>query len=104
MFFGSWIINVIISVFAFLLVFIGSLSTNSGITSLIRACFAFLFFYLVTYVFRWLWMVATKEIETSAVDIPKKVENKHLENTQLEEYSEEEIEQASKYVKDLIND
>ncbi|RXI97985.1 hypothetical protein DS745_16680 [Anaerobacillus alkaliphilus] len=104
MFFGSWKINIVISIFAFLLVFIGSYSTNTVVTSIFRACFAFLFFYLVTYLLRWLLMVATKEVETEMVDISQIEENKQEEATRKLQYSKDDIEQASKYVKDLIND
>lgn len=62
MFIGTWLINLIFGFGAFLLVFIGSMTTNTAQTSFIRAIFAFAFFYVIIYLFRWLWMLAFKDL------------------------------------------
>ncbi len=105
MFIGSWIINFIFSLTGFLLVFIGSMTTNSVLTSLIRGGLAFVSFYIIAYFFRWLWMIASKEVEVNELE-KKEIEDKDdgKATTNKVEYTEEDIEKASKYVKGLIND
>jgi Ca2+/Na+ antiporter len=103
MFIGSWLINITISLLAFFLVFIGSLLTNTLPTSIIRSCLAFLFFYFFTYFLRWLWMLASKKVE---IDLQQKVverESEHGKGSGKKDYSKEDIEKVSKYVKGLIN-
>ena len=107
MFIGTWIINFVISIIAFLLVFVGSLSSNTANTSLFRAGIAFLFFYMVTYVIRWLLMLASKGSEEKSnepVEISQIEESIQGKASVKEEYSDEDIKKASQYVKDLIND
>lgn len=104
MFIGSWVINVIISLLAFVLVFIGSVSTNTVLTSFIRAGIAFLFFYMITYIFRWLWNLALSDTISKKEEL---VENSPMSNQTIstdKSYSADEVEKASQYVKDLIND
>ncbi|OIJ09926.1 hypothetical protein BKP35_15705 [Anaerobacillus arseniciselenatis] len=105
MFIGSWIINFFFSITAFLLVFIGSMTTNTVLTSFIRACFTFVSFYLITYFFRWIWMIASKDTKGMQIqksEIEAKDDGKATNNKV--EYTEVDIEKATNYVKDLIND
>lgn len=107
MFIGSWIINLIISLIAFFFVFIGSLLTNSFQTSLKRGAITFLSFFIITYFFRWVWMVASKDNikspeKNSTIIIDSNLEGK--DRNSKTELSNEEVKLASQYVKDLIND
>ncbi|MFN7250815.1 MAG: hypothetical protein ACK4M9_08510 [Anaerobacillus sp.] len=103
MFIGSWKINVIISFTGFSLVFIGSFSMNGLPTSLLRACLAFLFFYIVSYFVRWLWALASKDNALKTKEKLDIEESEQGEARKEEQYSEADIEKTSQYVKDLIN-
>ncbi|OIJ17858.1 hypothetical protein BKP45_20065 [Anaerobacillus alkalidiazotrophicus] len=104
MFIGSWVINIIFSVIAFLFVFIGSVTSNTTITSFVRATYAFLFFFFVTYFFRWIWLIASKGIKFEYEE-KNQIEGSHIgKDTIIEGYTEEEIKKVSRHVKDLIND
>jgi uncharacterized membrane protein YfcA len=103
MFIGSWKINVIFGFTAFLLVFIGSFSMNGLPTSLLRASFAFLFFYLVSYFVRWLWALASKDNDLKTKEKLEIEESEQGEARIDEQYSAEDIEKTSQFVKDLIN-
>jgi hypothetical protein len=105
MFIGSWKINTFVSVVAFLFVFVRAMSMNTAFTSLIRAGLAFVFFYIITYFFRWVWDLASKDV--LAVDLQKKqiedsIQGKDKFN-QLDK-DEAEITKVSQYIKDLIDD
>jgi hypothetical protein len=103
MFIGSWIINIIFSIVAFSLVFIGSITTNTLFTSFIRGLLAFVCFYVITFFFRWLWMLASKNVFFEEVET--QIENTEQGNSiNKVDYSKEEIAKAGQYVKDLIND
>ncbi|QOY34496.1 hypothetical protein AWH56_017445 [Anaerobacillus isosaccharinicus] len=103
MFIGSWIINVAISFIAFLFVFIGSLSANTFPTTLFRSCLAFLFFFIFTYFIRWLLMLASKENNLKTEEKADIEESEQGEAIVKDEYTKEDIEKTSQYVKDLIN-
>lgn len=103
---GSWLLNLIISTIAFLSVFIGSVLTNSLQTSFFRGGVTFVSFFILTYFFRWLWTYTFKDFNNQTkkdndIQIDPVVEGK---DTIINEYSNEEINKASQYVKDLIND
>lgn len=105
MFIGSWAINISFSVIAFLFVFIGSMSTNSLLTSSFRGGLAFLFFYVVMYLFRWVWMLALAEEKEIEFEEKVQIEESHLgKDTNMESFTDEDIAKASQYVKDLINE
>lgn len=105
MFIGSWLINFVISMIAFLFVFIGSMATNGYFTSFTRAILGFIFFYFITYFFRWIWFLASKETSINNEEkIQIEDQNIGKDTINREDYSDEDIVRASEYVKDLIND
>lgn len=118
MFIGTWLINLCISVVAFLLVFIGSMSANTVPTSLFRGLIASVTFFLITYFFRWLWKLAlagteaneeNDEHENSDHKKEPLEGNSHKieqleDNNSQQQYSDEEINKASQYVKSLLDD
>lgn len=105
MFISSWKVNFTISCLAFLFVFIGSISTNTLSTSFFRGSLTFVFFFIFSYLFRGLLMLASKDISNNKAQ-HKSIEETKLGNDKVNEadYTNEEITKASQYVKDLIND
>ncbi len=112
MFIGSWKINLIISIIAFFIVFIGSMATNTLTTSIFRSFLAFLLFYLISFIFRWLWKIALKsnddlvsdEVHPEGEVHPEIEDNTNGDHIRKVDYSAEDIEKASQYVKELIDE
>ncbi|MEB1810111.1 MAG: hypothetical protein LPK26_22895 [Bacillaceae bacterium] len=107
MLFGSWLINLYLSIAVFIIVFLGSLGNNLIITTSFRATVAFLITYLSTYFFRWLWAFSlappqSKETEKDLFLPGNDIKEEYpIDNR---DYSEEEIKKAGNYVRELLDD
>lgn len=115
MFKGNWLVNMISACFAFIFVFSASFYTNLISTTLIRAAIAFIVFYLIAYLFRWLAYLASTNEEKSNSDLDSNEEiiSKEEQEEQINELalenqeiklSEEDVVKTSQFVKDLLED
>ncbi|MBU8906989.1 hypothetical protein [Desertibacillus haloalkaliphilus] len=108
---GNWLMNLIVSLLAFVTVFAASVAYNLVETSLFRGVYAFISVFFLMYVFRWLWALASKSnedieaqqanTETDDVDSTETVANDQLRN---DDNDEETSVQTAAFVKDLLND
>lgn len=111
MFKGNWVVNIISACFAFIIVFSASFYNNLISTTIIRASIAFVIFYLLAYLFRWLAFLAfTTEENPSQEGL--QLEETLTEEEPLEELgidnneihlAEEDVMKTSQYVKDLLD-
>jgi hypothetical protein len=115
MFIGNWLINLFLGLLAFIIVFIGSFGQNLLFTSFLHAGLAFTASYLLGYLFRFLWSVASQDknsentFDDACEEENREKEeitdpNERKENNEDKNLSDEEIYNASQYVKELIND
>jgi hypothetical protein len=115
---GTWIVNIFIGFVGFTIVFVSAFTNNSLMTSLIRGLVAFVSFFLLAYLFRWMIHfimsdakgnttknsvannhVTTGTKQTGQDDAPVTVEE--LQHS-LDSLSNEEAKLASRYIKELL--
>lgn len=107
MLFGSWLINLYLSIAVFIIVFLGSLGNNLIITTSFRATVVFLITFISAYFFRWLWAIALAPFQSEETDDDLfSLEDNTQEDYPIEnrDYSEEEVKKASNYVRELLDD
>ncbi|WP_209122364.1 hypothetical protein [Alkalihalobacillus sp. BA299] len=107
MLYGTWLVNLYLGIVAFFIVFLGSLGNNLIKTTCYRAAVAFVVTFLITYFFRWLWSIAfassTNKVQEDEVLFKQEL-NKIEDPTEDREYSDEDIQKASEYVRELLDD
>ena len=113
---GTWAINVVFGFIGFMSVFVSAFTTNSFTTSVIRGSIAFVSFFLIGYLIRWVIFFIIKDPEGKTTinsqlsgsqedkDM-KDVNNHSINELQSSIYSlnEEEAKLASQYIKELLN-
>jgi hypothetical protein len=116
---GTWIVNVFLGCVGFTIVFASAYTNNSFMTSLIRGLVAFVSFFLIAYIFRWMIhfimsdakgnttknSVADYHATTGTKQTSQDDESVTVEELQqsLDSLSEEEVKLASRYIKELLN-
>ncbi|MCM3713217.1 hypothetical protein [Halalkalibacter oceani] len=102
--FHPLIIHFIVACFAGILVFVASLTTNLLVTSFIRFCLAFVAGWILTYGFRFLWQLASRDLmEEEAGNHAEPEEQQPQQSREKQEAKEElEPEQTSQIIKDLL--
>ncbi len=105
---GTWTINLLIGMFGFMLVFISAYSLNPLFTSLIRGSFAFVSFFLISYLIRWILHFIIHDTNGNT----SKKKSHEIEQSQLnqettsqqsdESIKDEEAKRAAELIKDLL--
>lgn len=93
----SWLTNLIIGIFGFLLVFLLSIKTNTIGTSFIRSLIAFVFFYLIGFLIRWVIrfvLTDTTNIDSNLTQQDQANENKNIDINKQDISEKQQVEQA----------
>ncbi|MCM3759471.1 hypothetical protein M3212_01580 [Alkalihalobacillus oceani] len=102
--FHPLLIHFIVACFSGILVFVASLTTNLLLTSFVRFCLAFVAGWVLTYVFRFLWQLASRDVgEEEAGEESEPLEDRQAAKPEEKQTVEEiDTEQASQMIKDLL--
>jgi hypothetical protein len=106
---GSWLVNVIVGFLGFILVFFSAFTNNDFMTSLIRGCIAYVSFFVMAYLFRWMiyFIISdrkgnTTSSEQAVTEVEHNSRNEELTRS-IDDLSTTDAELVSKYIKDLLN-
>ncbi|MFB4162689.1 hypothetical protein ACE1TI_02365 [Alteribacillus sp. JSM 102045] len=108
--FDTWKTNVLTAFIGFLIFFLLSFQVNLLTTSLIRAGFAGLTFFIITFLFRYMLkkiQAETEEKNKPEMDIDNSEEKESREPEEIQNnsaLSEEDIETASRLIKEKLNE
>lgn len=110
---GTGLINIIFGFIGFIIVFISAYTNNSFLTSMIRGLLAFVSFFLIAFLFRWMFHFIMREPSGNTMkrkENPSNVPSGHNESEidqikqSIDSLSEEEAEQAARYIKEMLNE
>jgi hypothetical protein len=106
---GTWLINVILGFLGFILVFFSAFTNNGFTTSLIRGLIAYVSFFLIAYLFRWMinFIISDPKGNTNSSETLKNGLDSTSDVQELaksmDKLSTEDSELVSKYIKDLLS-
>jgi hypothetical protein len=117
---GSVLINAVFGFLGFIVVFISAYTNNSFLTSMIRGLVAFVSFFLIAYLFRWMFHFIMRDSKGHPIqkteaskhyiddDLPSQLlqnENIDLEKIKrtIDPLSEEEAIIAARYIREMLN-
>lgn len=101
--FHPLIIHFIVACFSGILVFVASLTTNLLLTSFIRFCLAFVAGWIITYGFRFLWQLASRDLGVEEAGEESELEDRQSAKPEEKQTAEEiDTEQASQMIKNLL--
>lgn len=111
---GTGLINIIFGFIGFLIVFISAYTNNSFLTSMIRGLLAFVSFFLIAFLFRWMFHFIMRDPSGNTMkrkENPSNVRSTTHYESEIEQIkqsidslSEEEAEQAARYIKEMLNE
>lgn len=106
---GTWILNLIFGFIGFIIVFFSAFTNNGLLTSLIRGLIAYVSFFLIAYVFRWMFhFIMSDPKGNTNHDIKQSIPMDNIDADQLrhsmDNLTEEDAETVSHYIKELLNE
>jgi hypothetical protein len=101
---GTWMFNLLLGLFGFLLVVLLSFAENSILTAFIRGFVTFVSFFFVGYIFRWM-LAYIKEDNNQKIKIsnPTTPQMNESEMQQLmNSFTEEEAKKTAEYIRGIL--
>jgi hypothetical protein len=103
---GTWLSNVVLGFLGFIIVFFSSFSNNGFMTSLVRGLIAYVSFFLIAYLFRWMiyFIISDPKGNTKHNENrrPSNISNNQQEQHSMDNLSDEDAELVSQYIKELL--
>jgi hypothetical protein len=105
---GTWLVNVIFGLLGFTIVFFAAFMNNGFITSLIRGVIAYVSFFLIAYLFRWMiyFIISDPKGDTTYNETVNNRNSNTNDSQQMEhsmdKLSDEDAKLVSGYIKDLL--
>ncbi|MBM6618420.1 hypothetical protein [Bacillus suaedaesalsae] len=107
--FGTLVLNFIFAMIGFIVVFFSAFANNGFLTSLIRGLIAYVSFFLIAYIFRWMihFIISNPKGNTKPninQSNPKdSVDAEQLRHS-MDHLTDEDAEAVSHYIKDLLKE
>ncbi len=100
---GTVILNVLLGILGFIIVFLLSFSANSMITTLIRSATTFILFFLSGYIFRWMLGYIQRDTMEATSRSSHDLNEEELQQL-MEGLTEEEAKKVANYIRHMLRD
>jgi hypothetical protein len=99
---GTIIINILLGIFGFMIVFLLSFSANSITTTLVRSTVTFVLFFLSGYVFRWMFAYIRKDPAKITSNLSDNMGEEELQQL-MKGLTEEEAQKVAAYIRRMLH-
>ncbi|MBB5323649.1 TM2 domain-containing membrane protein YozV [Anoxybacillus tepidamans] len=99
---GTVIVNILLGIFGFTIVFLLSFSANSITTTLVRSTITFVLFFLSGYVFRWMFAYIRKDPVKITANLSNNMGEEELQQL-MKGLTEEEAQKVAAYIRHMLH-